>query len=101
MLINLVLLYALAQSPQRATPALPPSHQLALIFSDTDTRLMRLDEAERAWRKLRRRNTDPRLFAALTQALGVRTEVPHVNDVRARLDWEVRRGVRLPIQRKG
>src|SRR5690349_14112454 len=99
MLIKLGLAVVLATTMAIVAHAQRQPRTIALIYSPTNIRLMRHDEAERLWRRLRQRNTSPRTFAALTQALGVRTEVPHVDDVRARLDWEIRRGVRRPLQR--
>ena len=99
MLIKLGLAVVLAATTAIVAHAQRQPRTIALIYSPADIRLMRHDEAERLWQRLKRRNSNPRTFAALTQALGVVTEVPHVRDVRARLDWEIRRGVRRPLQR--
>jgi hypothetical protein len=110
MIIELTLLLTLTQQPRaQPAPALPPDHQVALMFCETcNPVLVRLSEAKRLYRITRRRELvgkvftkeeNERLRAALVQALGVQTEVPHVNQVRERLDWEIRRGVRPPLQR--
>ena len=99
MLIKLGLAVVLVTTATIVTQAQCQPRTIALVYSPTDIRPMRHDEAERLWRRLRQRHTSPRTFAALTQALGVVTEVPHVRDVRERLDWEIRRGVRRPLQR--
>ena len=110
MLIELTLFCALLQQPTPApTITLPLDHRVALVFSPTDIREMRLDEAERRYRALEARkrtatldNADARLHAALTIALGTlhdeRLIVPR-HGTRERMDWEVRRGVRRAAQR--
>lgn len=53
MLIELTLICALAQPPQRpATPALPPDHQVALVLGEKMTVFIRLDDARRLHRAL-------------------------------------------------
>jgi hypothetical protein len=113
MILGLVLLYVLAQSPPRqaTTPRLSPSHLIALVFSDTDVQRMRLSDARKTYARLEAKKAtttlsdeDSRLYAALTIALGTlpdreRLSAPRLG-TRERLDWEVRRGVRLPVQRK-
>lgn len=109
-LIELTLLLALAQQPRvQPTTTLPSDHQVALVFNDTDTRRMRLDEARRTYRRLSGKKTlsdeDARLHAALTFALGTlpdaeRLSAPELG-TKERLDWEIRRGVRRPLQESG
>lgn len=113
MLITLILACVFARPPQQLpTPVLPPDHLVALVFSDTDTQRMRLDDAEAAYAALEVQKVtttlsdgDARLHAALTLALGTLPDVQRLSVpllvTRERLDWEVRRGVRLPVQRKG
>ena len=78
MLIELTLLCTLLQQLAPApTITLPPDRRVALVFSPTDIRELRLDEAERRYRALEARkrtatldNANARLHAALTIALG-------------------------------
>jgi hypothetical protein len=112
-LIELTLLIALAQSPRQSVNAspLPPSHLVALVFSDTDTQFARLDDSQRLYDAIEAKrlagtwnDDDRRLYTALTIALGTlpdreRLSVPRLG-TRERLDWEVRRGVRLPVQER-
>lgn len=78
---------------------------VALVFGPEPSRIeiVKTEEAEDLYAKLKPKHEAQRLteqeaktFAALTQALG--TQVPHVNSTRERLDWEIRRGVRKPLQ---
>lgn len=97
-------------APQPAPPALPPSHLIALVFSDTDVRRMRLDDAEKLYAQLeldkfltiQLDDEDERMFAALTTALGTLPDARRLSapllGTRERLDWEVRRGVRRAAQ---
>lgn len=83
---ELALMFALTQSP-------PPTVTLILVEGD---RMVSVVEAERLLKSL-----DQRLQVAATLALGTRRTtiaVPGLPNTRARLDWEIRRGVRQAAQ---
>lgn len=95
-----LLCLCLLLSPQTSKP-----ETVALVFGPEPSRIeiVKTEEAEDLYAKLKPKHEAQRLteqeaktFAALTQALG--TQVPHVNSTRERLDWEIRRGVRKPLQ---
>lgn len=78
---------------------------VALVFGPEPSRIeiVKTEEAEAEYQVLSTKlkagtltEQEAKTFAALTQALG--TQVPHVNSTRERLDWEIRRGVRKPLQ---
>lgn len=83
---------------------------VALVFGPEPERVefMATEDAESLYAALEKKRLagtatedDKRLHAALTQALGIIAEpatAPHVNQTRDRLDWEIRRGVRKPLQ---
>lgn len=97
-----------ARAQQPTPPPDRPDHPVALHFNNGVV-LVSLAAAEKEYARLltiapEHRTEMQRLrFAALTVALGTiprtDTEVPSGDDVRARLDWEIRRGVRRPVQR--
>jgi hypothetical protein len=83
---ELALVVALARSPQST---------VVLVLSDGD-RTVSVVEAERLLQ-----SPDQRLQTAATLALGTygtSTIVPGLPNTRTRLDWEIRRGVRRPVQ---
>lgn len=78
---------------------------VALVFGPKPEQIqvIKTATAERLYAKLKPKHDAKRLtkaeaktFAALTQSLGI--QVPHIRDTRERLDWEIRRGVRPPLQ---
>jgi hypothetical protein len=84
--LELALILALAQ---------PPQPTVTLILRGED-RTVSVVEAERLLQ-----SPDQRLQTAATIALGTygtSTTVPGLPNTRARLDWEIRRGVRRPAQ---
>jgi hypothetical protein len=114
MLIELTLFLALTQQPPpQSAPTLPSGHQVALTLHDGRTRLtMDLDHAERLYALLERQKgrrrlseEERRFHAALTLALGTLQDASRLTapllGTRERMDWEVRRGVRRPVQRAG
>lgn len=110
MISELVLLYAVARPPQQAATILQPDHLVALVMDEGRTELkIELTHAQVLYEILEQRKSrrplsdlENRFYAALTIALGTlpdaqRLSVPLLG-TRERLDWEVRRGVRLPTQ---
>lgn len=79
---------------------------VALVFGPDPIRIeiMKTEEAENLYQKLKidllltmePKEEDVKTFAALTLALD---RVPRLEDQRKRLDWEIRRGVRPPLQK--
>lgn len=74
---------------------------VALVFADRVV-IMRASEAETLYAIMPIENEDDlRLHAALTVALGTlpKGEAAPLPNTRERLDWEIRRGVRPPLQK--
>jgi hypothetical protein len=91
----------------------PKPETVPLTFGPEPERIViiKRSEAEKLYREVKKgsligpiytREENDRLFAALTVALGTSlradSEVPALNS-RDRLDWEIRRGVRKPLQK--
>jgi hypothetical protein len=113
MIAELALLVALTQQPQPRPLTLPPTHLVALVFCDScDPVKIELRQALLLYREAQQGaliglftpEQNDRLLAALVVALGTLPDERRVFfDALAeadpyRLDWEVRRGVRLPTQ---
>lgn len=95
---------------------LPPQQKpetVALVLGNDPIRIafVRTEEAERLYQKIQVRienktanEDDLRLHAALTVALGTIADeeltAPSLPNTRERLDWEIRRGVRPPLQNR-
>lgn len=93
-------------SPQQQTKP----ETVALILGDDPVRVafVPTEQAEVLYEKIQVRiekktanEDDLRLFAALTVALGTlpKSEAAPLPNTRERLDWEIRRGVRSPLQK--
>lgn len=100
----LVLCLLPLQEPNKQ-PEIKQDRTVALAFEHGEV-FLTVADAENEYKKLKavkRRTLDQeKWFAALTVALGTISEretAPHVNSTRERLDWEIRRGVRPPLQK--
>lgn len=104
--LRICALFLFLLSPQQS----PKPETVALVFGPDPARIefMQTDQAEKLYSAIKlkvEKNTatedDLRAFAMLTQALGIsptQETAPELN-TRDRLDWEIRRGVRKPLQK--
>lgn len=85
---------------------------VALVFGPDPVRIeiVKTEDAEAQYDQLKPKHeagtlteAEAKRFAALTQALGTLPRVESVPTLgtRERLDWEIRRGVRPPLQKSG